>query len=77
VGTTLIFAAAKGASMKDAISQLRPGVGLPALLASLKLQNEIIAGIAEAAYQAAEGVRILLRDAAAASRRHPIMHSSH
>jgi len=36
---------AKGASLEDAISQSGPDAGLPALLATLKQQLDVVAGI--------------------------------
>jgi len=66
---------ANGASLKDAISQSSRGAEPAGLLATPKQQNDIIGRIAAQAYHLANGIGILLRDAAA-SRRHPITHSS-
>jgi len=47
-----------------------------ALLTTFKQQHNNIAGSAEAAYHVAGGIHFVLRDAAAALRRNPIMHSA-
>jgi len=57
------------------MSQSSFDAGRAALLTSLQRQNDNIAGIAQEAYHLAEDIRIGLRDAAAALRRHPIIHS--
>jgi len=75
-GGAVTAAAAKQASPEDAISQSSYDTGQAALLSTLKQQNDTIAGIADEAYHQAEGIRIVLRDAAAALRRHPIMLAS-
>jgi D-arabinose 5-phosphate isomerase GutQ len=45
VDATVTSPAAKGASLEDAISQSGSGAELLALLAALKQQNDVIAGI--------------------------------
>ena len=75
-GSALPSAWKTGASPNDAISQFSPSAGLSASMAILQHQNAIITGIAKAACHAAEAIRIVLRDAAAASRRSPVFHSS-
>jgi len=76
IGGAVTAAAAKKASPKDVISQSGHDAGRATLLTTRKQQNNNIAGSAEAAYHLAGGIRFVLRDAAAALRRNPIMHAS-
>lgn len=64
------------ASLKDAISQFSPSAGPTASMAPLHYQKDIIAGFAKKACHPAEGIRIVMCDAAVTSRRHPVEHSS-
>jgi len=67
--------AVNGASLKVAFSQFSCDAGPPGLLATPKQQNDINGGSAAQAYHLANGIGIVVRDAAA-SRCHPITHSS-
>jgi len=66
VGAAIAFSAEKNASLTDAISQSSPDTERPAEMATLKQQNDLIAGITEEANHLAASIRIALRDAAAA-----------
>ena len=68
VGSALPYSWATCASTQDAVSQFGPTAGLSASRATLHRQNDIITEIAKEACHRANGTRIVMHDAALASR---------
>ena len=66
--SALPYSSAMCASPQDAVSQFSPTAGLSASMATLHHQDDIITEIAKEACHRAKGIRIVMRDAALASR---------